>query len=52
MSAVQKPVLRVYVALLLITPGGATGGSSIKASARSSLTCPFGIWMTGTGAAQ
>ncbi|EBY0803118.1 aminoacyl-tRNA hydrolase [Salmonella enterica subsp. enterica serovar Berlin] len=32
---------------LLITPGRRkSGGSSIKASARSSLTCPSGIWMT------
>lgn len=37
------------VALLLITPGRRkSGGSSIKASARSSLTCPSGIWMTGS----
>lgn len=49
MSAVlRKPVLRRAMSRsLLITPGRRkSGGSSIKASARSSLTCPSGIWMT------
>lgn len=47
---IKKPVLRRATSRsLFITPGRRkSGGSSIKASARSSLTCPSGIWMTGS----